>query len=324
MTGWERIEAAIAGVRVDRVPWALWRHFPGRDTDPRRLAEATVAFQKRFGFDLVKVTPAGGYTAEAWGARLVPRAGDEGARDCVSRVVSRPEDWRTLRIPPLTSGVFRRELDALRRIRRGVDRGVPVLQTIFSPLSTARALSGDLWHVHLHHRPADLEAGLETIADATAAFARRCLEAGADGLFFAVQVATADFLTDADYRRFGEPYDRRVLDAVRERTPLILLHVHGLDILFDRLRRYPVSVMNWHDRRTPPPLPEGLRWFGGACLGGLDERGVLRHGTPAQIRRDVARTIRTAGERRIILGAGCVIPIDTPAANLDAVGRCLM
>ena len=34
----ERLEAAIAGQSVDRVPVALWRHFPGDDQDPSDLA----------------------------------------------------------------------------------------------------------------------------------------------------------------------------------------------------------------------------------------------------------------------------------------------
>ena len=54
----ERLEAAIAGQSVDRVPVALWRHFPGDDQDPSDLAAATIAFQRRWDFDFVKVTPA--------------------------------------------------------------------------------------------------------------------------------------------------------------------------------------------------------------------------------------------------------------------------
>ncbi len=315
----ERIEAAIAGHRTDRVPWALWRHFPGHDTDPVRLAAATLAFQRRFGFDLVKVTPAGGYPAEAWGARLVPRHNAEGTREYLSRPVARPGDWRRLKPPPLDAGVFGRELRALRLVRRGLDRNVPLFQTVFSPLSVARTLSADLWRAHLAHCPADLEAGLSTIARASAAFARRSLEAGADGIFFAVQTATTDLVTDAAYRRFGERYDRIVLDAIRVRTPLVLLHLHGFHTLFDRVSRYPVAILNWHDRRAEPTLAGGLRRFRGACCGGIDEWGVLREGTPGDIRRDVSGILHETKGRRVILGAGCVIPVDTPAANIEAV-----
>lgn len=38
MDHWQRIEAAIAGQATDRVPVALWRHFPGDDQDAAKLA----------------------------------------------------------------------------------------------------------------------------------------------------------------------------------------------------------------------------------------------------------------------------------------------
>jgi uroporphyrinogen decarboxylase len=55
MTHRERIAAAIAGGKTDQIPIALWRHFPQADQSAQGLAEATIAFQKRFDFDLVKV-----------------------------------------------------------------------------------------------------------------------------------------------------------------------------------------------------------------------------------------------------------------------------
>jgi uroporphyrinogen decarboxylase len=41
----ERLKATIQGEATDRMPVALWRHFPGDDQDPVSLAASTVAFQ---------------------------------------------------------------------------------------------------------------------------------------------------------------------------------------------------------------------------------------------------------------------------------------
>ena len=57
----ERIRAAINRRPVDRVPYALWRHFPDEDRDPLRLAEATLQYQKRYRSDFIKLTFTGGY-----------------------------------------------------------------------------------------------------------------------------------------------------------------------------------------------------------------------------------------------------------------------
>ena len=54
----ERLERAIAGEPVDRVPVALWRHFPGDDQRAADLARSAVDFQREFDWDFVRVMPA--------------------------------------------------------------------------------------------------------------------------------------------------------------------------------------------------------------------------------------------------------------------------
>jgi uroporphyrinogen decarboxylase len=216
-------------------------------------------------------------------------------------------------------GVLGRELKALQLIREGVGRDVHVLQTIFSPLTIAQKLSGDLWLTDLRQHPADLHAGLRTLVETTAAFAQASLEAGADGIFFATQLATREFLTEEEYREFGVRYDQTVLDAVRPRADLVLVHVHGVSIFFDLMADYPAHILNWHDRRTPPPLAEGKARFKGAVLGGINEWDVLLRGTPADVTAQARDAIQQTGGRRVIIGAGCVIPITTPEANIRAI-----
>lgn len=316
----DRIEAVLRGRPTDRVPWALWRHFPGDDLNPRRLAEASIAFQRRFGFDLVKVTPSAGFMAEAWGVRLAPRGDEEGTRQYLTRAVEAPADWRRLPVLDAREGVLAREVEALGLIRKGIPPEVPVVQTVFSPLSVAKNLAGDVWISHMREEPEALLAGLERIAESTEAFVRNSLAAGANGIFFATQLANPEIVSEAEYRRFGEPFDLRVIRAGSLRE-LVILHAHGAPVLFDYLSGYPVDAINWHDRGTSPALMEGMRRFPGACLGGIDGGGVLRHGTPEEVGRDVRETLSGARGGRLILGAGCVIPITTPEANIDAVAR---
>ncbi len=321
MTKRERIHAAICGEPVDQVPRALWRHFPRIDQTAEGLAAAVVEFQRRYDFDLVKVTPTSGYPAEAWGARLEHRDNEEGTRRYLSRPVQATADWHKLPRLDVTQGVLGRELRALELIRAELGPDVPIFQTIFSPLTTAKNLSGDLWLTDLQERPDDLKAGLSRIAEVTADFARACLQAGADGIFFATQLANARTLTEAQYREFGVRYDRMVLDEVVEKAALVLLHVHGFDIFFDLMAEYPVDIINWHDRRTPPSLAEGQVRFRGAVLGGIDEWGTLLKGSPQDVREQMADAVRRTGGRRLIIGAGCVTPITVPEANLRAVAE---
>jgi uroporphyrinogen decarboxylase len=320
MTHRERIEAAIRGEKPDRVPIALWRHFPVEDQTAEGLAQATIAFQKKYEFDLVKVTPASGYPAEAWGAELQPTNNAEGTRKYLHRPVQNPEDWHELKTLDATQGVFERELRALELIRQGMGHNIHVLQTIFSPLTIAKQLSGDLVLEHLRRHPSDLKAGLRTITQTTARFALACLEHGADGIFFATQLARHDLLLHEEYREFGVEYDLPILDSVRDRTKITVLHLHGINPMFDLTSVYPVQIVNWHDRETHPSLAEGQRLFGkGALLGGLHRSSTLPHGTPSQVQAQARDALQQAGNSRIILGAGCVTLLTTPEANIQAV-----
>jgi uroporphyrinogen decarboxylase len=318
MTHHERLFTAIAGQSPDRVPIALWRHFPDADQTAEGLAHATLSFQKEFDFDLVKVTPASGYMAEAWGAQLIPKQNDEGTRDYVRRVVQRERDWMNLQALDVTAGVLGRELRALSLIRRELPADTPVIQTIFSPLTTARNLAGERWLADLRGHPNELHAALELIARLTLEFALENLQAGAEGIFFATQLASYDYLSEGEYRTFGAAYDRLVLDRLARRAQLIILHIHGLNIMFDLLSAYPVQVIHWHDRRTAPSLGEGHRRFSGLVAGGLEEREILQKGSVAAVRAQVKDALAQTGGRRVMISAGCVVPINTPAENLRA------
>ena len=71
MTKEERIRASFKKEPVDRVPIALWRHFPGDDQNPESLAQATLAFQERFDFDFIKVSPSNAFCATDWGSKTI-------------------------------------------------------------------------------------------------------------------------------------------------------------------------------------------------------------------------------------------------------------
>src|SRR5438128_10031739 len=117
MNSRDRIRAAIAGKPVDRVPVALWRHFPGDDQRAESLAAAHVTFQKKYQWDLLKVTPASGYYGDDWGLRAGYKPNREGTRHYADRPIKKPADWGRLKSLDVTGGAYGRERQALRLIR---------------------------------------------------------------------------------------------------------------------------------------------------------------------------------------------------------------
>lgn len=320
----DRIQAALRREPTDRLPLSLWRHYHREDRTPVGLAEATVALAHKYDLDLVKLTPCGLYAVEDWAGEQITYPGtDHDPPYLHTPAVARPTAWRTLPLLEPTAGALGRELAAIAHVvgelagdtPRG---GTPTIMTVFSPLTLAYKLAGERIVEHLRQHPADLHAGLETIAATTARFARAALDAGADGLFFATQLASRRWLTPAEYDTFGVRYDLAVLEAVADRSAITVLHLHGQDVFFELVNRYPVQAVSWHDRETPPNLSEARQRTDRAFLTGLD-RDLLGNGPPEAIRAQIREAVAQTEGRGLILAPSCVIPTTTPAAHLRTV-----
>ena len=314
----ERLQATLRGEPVDRVAVALWRHFPVDDQDPAELAAATAEWQEQYDFDLVKVTPASSFCLKDWGAEDQWTGNPEGTRDYTNRIVQRAEDCARLKALDPQQGHLGQQLEALRLIRARLGDGTPVIQTVFSPLSQARNLVGAAQlPVHVRQHPQAVKAALEVITETTVRFVEAARQTGIDGVFYALQRATTRVFSVGEYHEFGEPYDRRVVEAAGDLW-LNVAHLHGEDVMFDLAAGYGMDVLNWHDLETPPSLADGLKKAQGAVCGGLRQWETMVRGTPEQVRAEAQAALEQTGGRRLILGTGCVTPTTAPRANLRA------
>jgi uroporphyrinogen decarboxylase len=320
----QRLEVVLSGDSPDRTPVALWRHFPVDDQSPGSLAAATLEFQQIYDFDLVKVTPASSFCLKDWGAQDAWRGSAEGNREYTHRVIKSPDDWISLPILDPTVGHLGEQLDALRLIRKGLAPDVPILQTIFNPLSQAKNLvGGDKLLVHLRQNPEAIHAGLARITLSTLRFLEEVLKIGVDGFFYAIQHAQYGLLSESEYREFGQKYDLEILDQVNPAW-LNMLHLHGVDVMFDLICDYPVQIINWHDQETHPSLPEALSKCEKVVCGGLRQWDTMLLGTPASVRQESQDAIQSTGGRRLILGTGCVTPVSAPRANILAARQAVL
>jgi uroporphyrinogen decarboxylase len=319
----ERLEACLGGGQLDRIPVALWRHFPVDDQSPEALALAVVNYQNIYDFDFIKVTPASSYCVKDWGAQDEWYGSTEGTRGYTRFVIQHPEDW--LRLPVLDPkvGSLGGQLRCLDMVVKEVGSEVPVVQTIFSPLSQAKNLvSREQLLVHLRRYPDAVLQGLKTISESTKSFIGAAKMTGISGFFYAVQHAQYGLLSEEEYIRFGRSWDLEILELARDLW-LNILHLHGEDVMFDLFTDYPVGVINWHDQDTPPTLGEGQTRFRGALCGGLQRDKTMVMGTPAQVAEEAQRAFLATGGKRFILGTGCVVPITAPHGNLRAARFCV-
>ena len=321
----ERLQAAVNRQPVDRVPYAVWRHFPAVDRSPAGLAQSTLRFHEHYGSDFLKITPRGGYGVEAWGCMESEQVLPTGHRACASCAVKDGDDWKRIRsLDPASAAGWVEELETI--IRLGFDRRIgdaPVLPTLFSPLSLARKLSGDRLAQDLRERPDVVTGALEAITETLIKFADLALREGVSGVFYSIQTASRSVLSEEQYARFGEPYDRRFLDAIHPRSFLTIIHCHGDALMFERLARLPGHVWNWDDRAVGPTLARARAVVPGAVCGGLDQVRTLRDGTPAAAAAEARDAVAQAGGTGLIVAPGCVLMAGTPDATVAAVVEAL-
>jgi uroporphyrinogen decarboxylase len=323
MTKLERVQATIRRQPTDRAPYAFWRHFPDVDRNAAALSQSTLRFHERYDSDFLKVTPTGGYGVEDWGCVESDEVMPDGHRPCASHAVRAPEDWKRIRPVRMESTGWATHLETI--IRCVVDRRADcsTVPTVFSPLSLARKLSGDRLGYDLKENPQAVTGALEAITETILAFMEACFREGCEGIFYSIQAASTAVHTEEEYLRFGEPYDRRILEAVRPRSRLSILHGHGERLMFDRLAALPADVWNWDDRRAGPTLAAGQARVSGAVCGGLDQWNTLKDGPAERAETEAREAIAQTGGRGLVLGAGCVLLPNTSDATLVGLVKAL-
>jgi uroporphyrinogen decarboxylase len=257
-----------------------------------------------------------------WGVTLDVRGGDQTPVQA-DYPIQRPEDWRKLRPFDGDEGEYLVVLEAQRIALEELTEDVPLVQTVFSPLTSCAKLAGRETLIrHLREDPGAVHAGLEVVTETTRRFARQVVSRGAAGLFFASQLAGEGGLTREEYGEFARPYDTAVLEAVRRRSWFNIFHLHGENVMFDQVLDAPVQALSYHDREGGGFSLGELRSRTNKCLvGGLGRQTTLVRGTPEQIDTEVRDAWNQVGRRGLILGPGCVVGLDTPEENLRQLRR---
>ena len=302
LTARERVRRTLSGQAVDRPPVCLWHHFRPSGSAPA-LAEATLTFFGDLDFDLFKVMPD------------LPYPNPPGGR------ITEASAWRGL--PAMGAGPGQ-PLHGMAEAVAGVRRARPeavVLATVFSPLATGiRFAGGGAAFVGLaRESAASVGDGLHVLARNLAGQCAACLEAGADGIYFATNGLGDGLLTEAEYGEFGRPYDLQVLQACAAGWCNVL-HMHAASGLHWRwVADYPTPVFSWSDRRTGVSLAEVAAALPGkTVMGGIDETGAVVRGDRPGVEAEIQDAVRQTGGKRLILAGGCSVPDDIPVEHLHA------
>ena len=290
----ERVDRALAGKDVDRTPFTFWHHFGLEKFPGERHAAATLEFHRKYRTDLVKVMSDYPYP--------------------------KPEGkWYE---PRVMASPFPEQLEALQLIRGGLEGKAYFVETIFNAWNQATKISSKDEVMRLMKEdPRTLLEALEAIAESEANHAKKAIAAGAAGIFLAIDNAQTGVLTEAEYAKFSEPFDKLILERVSG-APLNTLHLHGDKVYLHRFwKGWPAAVVNYSQAGTGTSIAEFRKHYAGVILGGLDEVN-FRKLSPADLKQQFESARHAAG-KKFILAPGCSVPNDSTPAELSRLPEML-
>jgi uroporphyrinogen decarboxylase len=321
----ERLQLILAGEQPDRFAVSFWRHFYHMEHHAEGTAEAMLAFQKRFDWDFIKINPRAEYHVEDWGLQLEWSHDEFTKHKKLRYPVTTVDDWNRIEPLKLSAPVLAEHLHVVSLVHKGVGKEVPILMTVFTPLSIAGRMVPQQQTLveHLRRHPDKVEQALRAITETFKEYVTELRNAGADGIFYATtHWASGDLLTWEEYRRFGVPYDLEVVKATEE-DAINLLHVCASHNYLKELAEidYHCRLYNW-DSDDPTNLPLDRAYDllkGKALVGGVDQRGWLLKSSADEVGAQIEKLKAKHDPSRLIIGPGCSIPPETPMENLQAI-----
>lgn len=318
----ERLECAIAGLSLDRLPVSLWRHFPGDDQRSADLARSIVNFQQEYDWDFVRVMPSNNFLVADYGIQDAWLGDRRGKRETQKFIIQRSLDWTTIRPLSPERGALAQQIECLSLVNAAIGTdGTPVLQTIYSPMTQAAQIAGNAQLLRdMRLRPDRLRSGLNTLTESTLRF----LEAirtnpSIAGVFMVSCLASHELMSAFEYKAMAMPFNRAIMDFIQPDWWLNAVQVQGSSPMFDLFAGAPVQFLNWDFSHDKSELLQMKLAFPGAVCGGLSDWEHLHQGTPALLQSAVRDVLHhTEGRRLILAGSGDGF-VTAPLSNLRAV-----
>jgi len=328
MTSRERVLAHLAGRPVDRLPLMpitmmfacaqVGARYRDYCTDYRVLVEGQIRTAEAFGFDYVNTMsdPAReaadcGATVEYFDHQPVAIVEDQALLADKTKLAA-------LKIPdPLGGGRMHNGIKALALYRERVGQDKIIEGWIEGPIAEAADLRGiNTLMMDFFDDPVFVRDLFAFIVELELRFAGEQIKAGAD--LIGVGDAAASLVGPQLYDEFVWPYEKQLVDGIHALGGRVRLHICGnTRRILEGLGKLGCEVV---DLDSLAPIEEARQKMGpdAVLLGNLNPVAVLRNGDPAGVTAAIAECHRQAGPR-FIVGAGCEVPRDTPAANLRAL-----
>lgn len=357
MTHTQRLKAAVAGEHLDRPCAAFWGpHLNLEELNAHDLAFAMIANQEAYQWDFMKFDFSGMYFPEAFGQKITfPYTENIQAWLNVEEwVINHAKDWLKLRpLQVKDSEVFQRNVEAVKRVCDHYQGDMPVLPTVFSPVSMAGEFVAGYFDQEklirmFEYNTKEVEYGLQVIEETLINLMEAYVDAGAAGFFIGMQNGINEKLGYDIFMKYEFAGTARIVNAIKDKTWFNMAHLcNGTDTPKDTesiewCADLPVTALNYADtwknmpdfaeirKKTDKVLVGGIMHTTGPLTrahmngigGGNDFMGPDRALIKKVLRGRVEKAIAGAGNKLVIAGGcGCYAPHRFPvlAEVLDEI-----
>jgi MtaA/CmuA family methyltransferase len=330
MTGRERILAVLDGKPADRLPFMpITMQFAADQAgiryhdylmDYRVLVEGQIAIAAQFDIDYVNCMSDPAREAADCGAKVEYFPDQPAALVETEALLREKKELASLRIPdPRAGGRMHNAVQAIALYKTRIGAEKLIEGWVEGPCAQAADLRGiNALMLDFYDDPAFVRELLEFVVEMELRYARAQVEAGAE--MIGIGDAAASLVGPQIYDEFIWPFEKRMVDGIHALGARVRLHICGnIRPLLSAIARLGCDLV---DLDSQVPVHEARAKMGPdqVLIGNLNPVTVIRNGSPQEIRKEIARCHSEAGDR-FIIGAGCEIPRDTPAENLQALGE---
>jgi uroporphyrinogen decarboxylase len=236
--------------------------------------------------------------------------------------IQRPEDWA--KMPFYKLDFYEEPLRVVEGLVKAAKPEALVILTLYSPFMCAGHTTSDqLLTEHIKENPQAVQRGMEVITESLLQFVKAAIRLGLDGFYTSTQGGESGRFEDpALFNQCVRPYDLALMNEINRSCIFNILHVcdyarpySDLSLFAD----YPGQVVNAPLELTTGEVSpkEVAQMFRRPYMGGMNRKGSLSKGTPAEVKQDAETVLKEAPER-FILGADCTVLAGTPWDNLRA------
>ena len=300
----QRMNATLFGGQPDRAPVAMWYHFDP-DLTAEQAADMHFDYVQEVDLDVIKIMYDNAYLLD--------------------QKIEKASDWYNIRPLGKDSPYFRKQSEILQRL---LDKGkgeYPIWITMFGAFKFAVMATDDATVMaHSKEDPDAVSSGVRAIADCLCEWADGYLSQGADGIFYSAQFGEIGRFTRQDWEKLVRPHDLAVMNiAEKQSGKYNILHLCGepeyeYKVHLDRFADYPGAMINWAIYPNNYEIERGIDLFQRPILGGLDNHGVMAHGTNEEVTEAVEILLDKYGTLGFAVGADCSIESELCKGRIKA------